>query len=37
LSDDDFVEVGSSDLKPGDQIIISERATATAAMQPPRL
>ncbi len=35
LSDDDFVEVRSGDVKPGDQVIVSEGATA--AMQPPRL
>ncbi len=35
VNDDDYVEVRSGDLKAGDQVIVSERAPATAA--PPRL
>lgn len=35
LNDDDFVEVVSGDIKPGDQVIVAERATPAAAR--PRL
>ena len=37
LNDDDYVEVRSGDVKAGDQIIVSERAAASAAAMPPRL
>lgn len=35
LNDDDYVEIRSGDVKPGDQVIVSERAAAPAT--PPRL
>lgn len=35
LNDDDFVEVKSGDIKPGDQVAVAERAAANAT--PPRL
>jgi HlyD family secretion protein len=37
LSDDDYVEVRSGDLKAGDQVIVAERAASAQAAPPPRL
>jgi len=36
LNDDDFVEVRSGDVKPGDQVAVADQPT-TAAVRPPRL
>ena len=36
LSDDDFVEVRSGDLKAGDQVLVGERAGAAASATPAR-
>ncbi len=36
LNDDDFVEVRSGDVKPGDQVVVADQP-ATAATRPPRL
>lgn len=35
LNDDEFVEIRSGDIKPGDQVVVAERAAAAAAT-PPR-
>ena len=37
LSDDDYVEIRSGELTPGDQVIVAERAAAAQSSPPPRL
>jgi len=36
LTDDDHVEISRGDVKPGDQVVVGERASAMAARTPPR-
>jgi HlyD family secretion protein len=37
LSDDDYVEIRSGDLKAGDQVIVAERTATARSAPPPRL